>query len=571
MPMRVYQGEIRRIAAHTHGDVRKSLAEVRAALADGLHVAGYLSYEAGGGFEPRMATARADRRPLVSFGVYRTAHLLTWGDLAAWIDGRRCAIGEIRSPIDSAAHAAATRRILDYILAGDIYQANLTISVIAEVSGHPLALYARLRAAQRMAHGAVIHEGNGKWLLSASPELFFRLEDGEVTARPMKGTALRGRSDAADKAAAKALAADPKNRAENLMITDLLRNDMSRIAAPGTVRVEDPFAIEAYPTVHQMVTTVKAELSQGIDVIDVIDAMFPCGSITGAPKIRATEIIDEVEGRARGVYTGSIGWMAPEGNSHFNVAIRTAELSQGRLAMGIGAGIVADSEPAAEWRETMAKARFLNMETRPFHLIETMQFDPVEGVPLLDYHMNRLCASADRLGFLCNRHEIRNLLQVLIGREKEARRVKLTLSRDGSHAFVLAALPPARETMTMSLAPLPVAPDDLRLFHKTSDRDFYDAARCAAHTDEVIFFTPDGLLTEGSFTNLFVRRGGHLLTPRAETGLLPGVLRASLLASGEAVEADLRAEDLANDVFIGNAVRGLLRAYLPDRADRQGI
>ncbi len=558
-PVRVYQGEVGRITARTFDAVRPALEDVREALRSGLHVAGRLAYEAGGAFEPRMAASPPDG-PLLSFGIYERAAFLDWSEIAAPAAGRGAEIGPLRTAVTEAQHAEAIAAILSYIHAGDIYQANLTLPVETDYRGHPLALYARLRAAQNMPYGALLHDAGGGWLLSASPELFFRIDKGVITARPMKGTSRRLPSPGPDRAAASALAADPKNRAENLMITDLIRNDLSRVAAPASVRVENAFEVEAYPTVHQMVTTVKADLKSGCDATDILSAMFPCGSITGAPKVRAAQIISEVEWHTRGIYTGSIGWMAPDGEASFNVAIRTAELKDGRLRMGIGAGIVADSNARSEWRETLSKAAFLEMSARPFHLIETMRFDPADGILRLDHHMQRLKASAERLGFVCDLHEIGNLIQAVMGREKRERRVKLTLSRDGNHALALANLPDVRTELTVAVVPLPVAADDWRLFHKSSDRDFYDAARRNSNADEVIFARPDGLLTEGSFTNVFVRHEGKLKTPRGESGLLPGVLRAVLLESGEAIEADLTAADLAGDILVGNSLRGLIPA-----------
>lgn len=537
-------------------------------------MAGYLSYEAGGALEPKMAASRTPGQPYLSFGIYERPQTVDLADVGALVGGRPVEVGPVVPAVDEAAHAEAMAKLLGYIEAGDIYQANLTLAVDTEVVGHPLTLYMRLRAAQRMAYGALAHDGASEWLLSASPELFFTLTDGRVTARPMKGTAKRAAVLAPDRAAAEALMADPKNRAENLMITDLIRNDLSRIAAPGSVGVSDIFMVERYPTVHQMVTGVGAELADGLDAIDVIRAMFPCGSITGAPKVRAAQIIDEVEWAPRGVYTGSMGWIAPNGNAAFNVAIRTARLTRGanqeswHLRMGVGAGIVADSEPQAEWKETLAKAAFLSARARPFHLIETMRFDAEEGICHLDRHMERLAASAERFDFAMDRHDIRNVLQAMTGRLKVSKRVKLTLAPDGDHAVALTDLPKTPDEMTVSLVPLPVAPDDVRLFHKTSDREFYDGARKTGGTDEVILVREDGALTEGSYTNLFVERGGILLTPPADLGMLPGILRGHLLDEGRAREERLTADDLDGKIFMGNAVRGLVPARLVARQGR---
>lgn len=573
--VRAFQDASARLEAYDLADVKPVLAEARRESARGRYVAGYLAYEAGGAFEPRMAGTQA-AGPLVSLGVYEREHRGDWEEIAACVRGREAEIRDLRPQVDRARYEQSFRRILAYIGAGDIYQANLTFPMSGRAEGHPLALYDRLRRTQQMPFGAVMRGEDRGWVLSASPELFFGVRRGRVTARPMKGTARRHPLPADDLAARRELAADPKNRAENLMITDLIRNDLSRIAAPGSVEVHGAFAIESYPTVHQMVTTVKARLAEGHDAFDVLAAMFPCGSITGAPKVRAAQIIGEVEAEPRGLYTGSLCWFAPSGDACASVAIRTAVLEEkGRAPapsfhMGVGAGIVADSRVDAEWTETLDKAAFLTCRTRRFHLIETMRFDPQEGVVRLALHMMRLEASAKRLGFTVSTHAIGNLLQAATGRLMSARRVRLVLARDGTHAVHIGPVPEGRGPLRAALSPLPVETDDIRLYHKTSDREFYDAARRASQADEVVFVRPDGLLTEGSFTSLFVKRGDTFLTPPAARGLLPGILRGEMLQAGLAREADLTPDDLsAGEIFLGNSLRGLMRVSDVARAKGQ--
>ncbi|RZL96895.1 MAG: hypothetical protein EOP68_26455, partial [Sphingomonas sp.] len=291
---------------------------------------------------------------------------------------------------------------------------------------------ARLRAQSQAGYGALIDTGERRFL-SLSPELFFALEDGALTCRPMKGTARRGATPDADRALATALASDAKQRAENLMIVDLMRNDLSSIA--NHVAVPELFAIESYPTVHQMTSTITATLDQGRDAIDVIAALFPCGSITGAPKQRAMEVVAEVErARPRGLYTGSIGRLDPNGDAMFNVAIRTLEVGEGQAVMGLGSGIVADSEAGEERRECLAKAAFVTAGQRPLDLIETMAFDPENGIALLERHLARMKASADALGFTFDRHAMRNELQAATFRLREPRRLRLLLAASGAVA-----------------------------------------------------------------------------------------------------------------------------------------
>ena len=315
-----------------------------------------------------------------------------------------------------------------------------------------------------------------------------------------------------------------------------------------------------------MTSTVEARLGAGKDVIDILEAIYPCGSITGAPKIRAMEVIAGVEESPRGLYTGAIGFIGPDGDAGFNVAIRTLVMAaDGKSArLGLGSGIVADSETWAEWRECLAKAAFLIREQRPVDLIETMRFDPEDGIQHFDRHIARLEASARTLGFTFDRHAARNELQSACFTLREPARVRLLTGQSGIFAVETAPLPPPPETLPVSacIMQLPVAPSDFRLQHKTSDRGFYDEARKQGGCFETLFVDPDGFLTEGSFTSIFVERGGRLLTPPLSRGLLPGILRESLLAEERAIEADLTPADLAEGFFIGNAVRGLIPARL---------
>jgi len=550
---RLYRGPAEVVEARRAHEVRPALDQLR-----GRHAAGFIAYEAGLGLEPKLAplalAAEADGPPLLWFGLFEDQEDVDPGALLP--DPAGAWAGRPSPLVDREAHEAAVRRALEHILAGDIYQANLTFQAEVATAGHPLALYAAIRPRARAGWGGVVFTGE-HWLLSFSPELFFTLEAGRVTARPMKGTAPAGGDP-------EALRSDPKQRAENLMIVDLLRNDLSRLSKPGTVKVPALFEIEAYPTVLQMTSTVVGELEDGRSGVDLIETIFPCGSVTGAPKIRAMEIIASLEGERRGPYTGSIGRLAPDGEAAFNVAIRTLVLRDGETAarLGLGSGIVADSVAADEWRECLAKGEFV-ATCRRFDLIETMRFDPHDGLYELDRHLARMKRSADAFGFAFDRHHARNELQAATFFLREARRLRLLLSSSGALAIESRPLPAAPdEAVEVALAPLPVEAEDFRLRHKTSDRAFYDKAREAAGTFEVVFADREGFLTEGSFTNLFVERGGRLLTPPLKRGLLPGVLREVLIEEGRAEEADLRLEDLEGGFFVGNAVRGLVAAKL---------
>lgn len=548
------------IVAHTLADVAPALARVRAGLQRGLYAAGWLTYEAGLAFEPRLAArAKPARAPLLWFGLFERADSITREELARELpDPEGAWISPPRPRMTRADYDAAFARTQRYIAEGDVYQINLSYRADVTILGHPLAAYARLRGAGRGGWSGVAYNG-ASWLLSTSPELFFRLSsDGAIEARPMKGTAKRRADPLEDQAAAERLREDPKERAENVMIVDLLRNDISKLAKRGSVRVPELFAVETYPTLHTLTSTVRGEIKDEYDVVDVISALFPCGSITGAPKIRAMEIIQELEQDSRGAYTGSIGWMAPDGSAEFNVAIRTIALDGEQGHVGLGAAVVSDSTADGEWEECLTKGAFISSTTQQFDLIETMGVASAEGIARLDLHLQRLERSASVFRYPFDPAAIRAKLASAPPREPCV--VRLLLARSGDCRVELKPLPVFAHAPIVRLARLPVSADDFRLRHKTTLRDFYDAARGDA--DEVVFVDQAGFITEGSFTNVFVAREGHLLTPPTMRGLLPGVLRAELLATGEARECDLRPADLVDGFLLGNSIRGLTPARL---------
>ncbi|WP_284124120.1 aminodeoxychorismate synthase component I [Parerythrobacter aestuarii] len=569
--------------AHGPQDVGPVLDAARAAqAAKGGTLAGYLAYEAGLAIEPKLqpiATARTGAAgPLVWLGLFSSETVLAPDEVPGWLAGKaegNASLGPLDPQVSQGTYSEAFATLQQAIRAGDIYQANLTLPLAGAYSGDPVALYAALRPAAQAGYGGLICDGS-HWLLSLSPELFVSLKDGQARTKPMKGTRPRSADPASDAALREDLQRSEKDKAENLMIVDLMRNDLSRVAEAGSVTVEKPFAVESYPTVHQMVTTVHARLQPGKGALDLIRALFPCGSITGAPKIRAMELINEVERDARGPYCGAIGRIDASGNAAFNVAIRTLRLTpvenqRGKAVLGVGSAIVADSEATNEWRETILKggfARASNAEcTAPgFHLIETMRFDPEDGIPLLEAHLERIKASAGELGFAFDRHAARNQIQALCFDLETQARLRLTCARSGATALEAAPLgKPWDEPVRCAILPLPVDAGDWRLRHKTSDRGFYEDALAVAKeagADEALLLRDDGLLTEGCITNLFVARDGVLITPPVSLGLLPGVLRQSLIAEGRVVEGDVRIEDLEQGFFIGNAVRGLVKATL---------
>jgi para-aminobenzoate synthetase/4-amino-4-deoxychorismate lyase len=550
-PARLYRDPVETIATDDPAKLANCLAALRYAQAHGLHAAGWIAYDAGALREPRVAGAGGR---LLFFGLFEDYREIAPEQVAGLLpDPAGAWAGAPRPLIDRAAYSSAFDRVKAYIAAGDIYQANLTFQAELPAAGDPLALYARLRSVAAAGWGGIAYDG-ARMLLSFSPEMFVRLDGRRIEARPMKGTASRDSDPAA-------LAGDPKQRAENLMIVDLIRNDLSRVAMPGSVRVPELFAVERYPTILQMASAVTATLADEADAVSLLEAAFPCGSITGAPKLRAMAVAAEVEVGPRGIYTGAIGRLDAGGDAAFNVAIRTLVVEGERATLGLGSGIVADSDVDAEWAECLAKGAFIPAACPRFDLLESMAFDPLEGFPDLERHLNRMKRSADALGFAFDRHDCRNELQAATFRLRAPARVRVRLSPTGKIAIEVRPAPALIEIIVAPIVRLPVSPDDFRLGHKTSDRGFYDAAR--GNHVEVVLARADGLLTEGSWTNLFVENDGRLLTPPASRGLLPGVLRERLLASGEAVEQDLTIEDLRDGFFLGNALRGLIAARLP--------
>jgi len=562
-------------------EVDAVLAAAEAArVKSGKQLAGYIAYEAGLALEDRLTALAAERSgsdgPLVWLGLFDAPEIIPAADMPAWLGAHRsddgpASIGPLDPQVSAGAYCAAFENLQEAIRAGDIYQANLTFPLAGPARGDPVALYSAIRPTAAAGYGGLVFDGS-HYLLSFSPELFFSLKGREAKVKPMKGTRPRASDPADDAAMREELAASVKDRAENLMIVDLMRNDLSRVAEAGSVRVDDAFAVETYPTVHQMVSTVFAHLQDSKGAVDMLRALFPCGSITGAPKIRAMELINEVERDPRGPYCGTIGRIDASGDAAFNVAIRTIRLTPGenlrhKAVLGVGGAIVADSDAMGEWRECLIKGAFTRGPAGGHDLIETMRFDPQEGIPLLEMHLERIKASAAQLGFSFDRHETRNRIQALCFELEKPAKVRLVLARSGAVTLQNGPLPEALSEPAQCIAlPHPTVAHDWRLRHKSTDRSFYEATLDAARqagAAEALLVRDDGALTEGSWTNIFVEgENGVLRTPPASLGLLPGVLRRSLLEEGRAVEADVTLDDLAEGFFIGNALRGLMPAVL---------
>nr|WP_281500647.1 aminodeoxychorismate synthase component I [Kordiimonas marina] len=557
-----------------------ALERLDAALAAGLHVAGWIAYECAAAFEPRLAAAirhQADE-PLIWLIATRHRDMLDQDGLAQFLqtDPHTDTTLDFGTPAQTReAYLDALAQIHAYIEAGDVYQVNHTFPLPCRLHGDVAALYARLRVSQPVAYGALIDTGETQ-VLSLSPELFIRRDGNRLVARPMKGTAPRGRTTAEDEAIASDLAADEKSQAENLMIVDLIRNDLSRLALPGSVKVDRLFEVERYRTLHQMTSPISAECAEGLMPSALLRALFPCGSVTGAPKVRAMEIIAELEAAPRGVYCGAIGHFSPAeapGNGSdwcLNVPIRTLILDKdGKGRLSIGSGVVADSDAEGEYDECLLKARFAQATAPVFSLIETLGHEPGKGFIRLDRHLARLQDSADYFDIPYNEAAIRQALADHVAHDADHNRlrVRLTLSQDGTPGVSSAPLPDTAdspEPPRVCLAAERTNPSDPFLFHKTTNRSLYDAAFARAHAAgyaDILFFNDRDELTEGAISNVFIVKDGKWFTPPLSAGLLPGVLRAELLESHSPgiTERTISRDDLlaADAIYIGNSLRGL--------------
>jgi len=631
-PTRLFIHPLRVCVANHLAEIPGIFAEIESAVSSGLFAAGYFGYECGAFFEPtaggpRRQTGQAPELPLAWFGIYECPHVFDHltgqfiqGDPPALAGCRKgpnpdsAPEFEINWTLAQTEQEYAERiaTIHAWIRSGDIYQLNFTVPIRVQSFGSAAPLYRRLRALQPAPYSAFLHTGPNHHILSFSPELFFRLESEpahdlpvphscdappsqrweataqtrHITTRPMKGTAPRGRTTGEDRTLAEWLRNDPKNRAENVMIVDLLRNDLGRLCSFGSVQVRDLFAVERYPTLWQMTSTILGELRQEVGFRDIFRALFPCGSVTGAPKIRAMQLLSQLEGRPRGVYTGAIGFFSKE-ETVFNVAIRTLSLHGSKGTMGVGSGIVIDSNPADEWRECLLKAEFLTRgahqagrpSTASFSLVETLLWQG--EYPFLHLHLERLEDSAAYFDFPFNRAETEGVLQTRansLARYPHAaganpphisHKVRLLLSHEGSLQIASEPIPaPSSEPLRVRIAAQRTDSQDPMYFHKTTHRPLYAEAlesATAAGFDDVLFLNERGEVTESAIHNVFIETAGCLLTPPIDCGLLPGVHRRHILATRpNAEERVLSLDDLrrADVIYLSNAVRGIRCAVI---------
>ncbi len=548
------------------------------AASRGLWVAGCVSYEAAPGLDGALVVRRRRdddpfaRLPLAWFAMFEHRERTMLPEPQT--DPPDAPEASWTPSVDRASYDAAIARIREHIAAGDTYQVNHTLRLRSRIEGDERGLYRDLCYAQRGAHAGYLNTGRYR-VLSASPELFFRIDDGRVVTKPMKGTAPRGRWAAEDEAIAARLRGSVKDRAENAMIVDLLRNDMGRIARAGSVTWSDVFDLERYETVWQLTSTVSADLAPGTSLLDAFRALFPSGSVTGAPKVRTMEIIAALEDSPRGAYCGAVGFLGPAGSgapsARFNVPIRTVMVdAETRTAeYGVGGGITWGSVASTEYEETVAKSTVLTARRPRFELFETLRHDPARGFRHLDRHLARLSGSAAYFGFTFDERAVLEALQAEAARFPDrAARVRVAVDRAGRIDVGGSPLVPSTEPVRVAVdRDHPVDPADAMLFHKTTRRAPYEQAR-ARHpdVDDVLLVNDRGEITESTIANVAALLEGTWVTPPLDAGLLPGVGREVALEEGWLRERTIRADDLsrAEALELVSDVRGRRAARLAD-------
>lgn len=557
----LFENPIEIIEAYTLEDVKAGLEKVQRAARSGYYAAGYVSYEAAPAFDSAFIVHGDSKMPLLWFGIFKNPS--SSPELSG---GQTFKVGDWLPDTTVQQYHSAITDIKSAIEVGDTYQVNYTIRLRSDFEGDDFSFYRQLSKAQSSNYSAYLNTGKYR-ILSASPELFFHWKDGEITTRPMKGTCKRGRWYEEDEANAQWLYHSEKNRAENVMIVDLLRNDLGATAIPGSVKVPKLFEIEKYPTVLQMTSTITAKTNPETTLVDVFSALFPCGSITGAPKISTMKIISSLEDSPREVYCGAIGYITPDQEAIFNVPIRTTiiDAETGKMEYSVGGGITWDSEIEDEYEEALTKAMLLTATIPEFDLLESLRLENGK-YGLLDRHLQRLQRSADYFGFDFSDVEIQaKLAQYAKSRIDGVEKVRLVVRKDGVISLDGSPLATFNDSLPICLADKPISNQNRFLYHKTTYRKMYEEQR-ARHPDEfdVLLWNEAGELTEFTIGNLVMEIGSQLYTPPVECGLLPGTMREALLAEGKIKERILTKKDLAKatQIWLINSVRGWVPVYL---------
>ncbi|MEH7494597.1 aminodeoxychorismate synthase component I [Neobacillus niacini] len=549
-----FQNPVRVIAAHKVEDVLTSFQLVQEAVEDGYYAAGFLSYESSPAFDPAFTVKSGGSFPLLWFGIFQEPEhkqISSHGNFS---------VAKWKPSITMEEYNQGISSIKKSIQHGNTYQTNYTIRLHSHFSGDDLAFYTRLKKAQSSNYCAYIHTGEHS-ILSASPELFFHLDNGKITTRPMKGTIKRGTSFEEDAQNANWLLQSEKNRAENLMIVDLLRNDLGMVAESGSVEVEKLFEIEQYPTVHQMTSTISAEVSETTTLVDIFKALFPCGSITGAPKVSTMNIIADLENEPREVYCGAIGYITPNKEAIFNVPIRTVLIdhSAGSAVYGVGGGVTWDSTSEGEYHEILAKAKLLEEKPSEFQLLESLLLDNGNYF-LLDEHLKRLENSSLYFGFPFDVDRIRNSLNEFVNKNGNGMmKVRLLLAKDGEWTIEDQPIKKQDTVLKVVLAEESVDKTNPFLYHKTTNREIYEKFQNQkpAEAFDVLLWNQDGELTEFTNGNVVVEIDGVRWTPPVSSGLLAGTFRDRLIHKGEILEKTLTHADLkiATKMWFINSVR----------------
>ena len=520
-----------------------------------LFAAGWVSYEAAPAFDPALQTHSNPSLPLLCLGLFSAPIVLDHLKANAPFK-----LGKQTPTLSKNDFIKKIEQIKTKIAAGATYQVNYTHTLHASFHGDPFSFFATLIHGQKTRHAAFI-QTNDISICSASPELFFHQKNEEITMRPMKGTARRGLTPEQDWAQSVILQHAQKDRAENIMIVDMVRNDLGRIAIPSTISVENPFEIEKYPTVWQMISTIKADLKTP-SLSTLFKNLFPCASITGAPKAKTMEIIKSLEPNPRNIYTGAIGFAAPNNQeSYFNVAIRTALIhhKQNKLEYGVGGGIVWDSQPESEWEETQSKALILTHPQPDFQLIETMLWEPKTGLFLEQEHIYRIQKSAGYFDIPFHFPQLKRKLDRTLNHLKnKPYKIRLLLHQNGTFSIKTFPFTPPKKNSKVTLAKNPNPPPTPFLFHKTTQRDLYEKTKADfPEFDDVILWNTQGEITESCIANIVIQQGDQLFTPPLKSGLLPGTFRAHLLKTKTIQEKTIPIEQLktADEIYLINALQ----------------
>ncbi|MFH0925679.1 MAG: aminodeoxychorismate synthase component I [bacterium] len=576
-------------------DVNSTVEELER-YSKNFYLAGYLSYELGYFLEDHFDASFLPKYPLLWFGVFKeplifdhlsnqflpsslpkdfkftdplTNNQVPGAKYQAPEINKGHQLEDVRLLISEKEYKNNINTIKDYIKSGDTYQVNYTTKYLFNFSGSPYSLYCDLRDKQEVSYSAVIKKDD-HFILSFSPELFFEKKGNKIRVKPMKGTVRRGRTVEEDGQNSRWLAQDLKNQSENIMIVDLLRNDLGRMSKTGTVKLSNKYHIEKYNTLFQMTSEIKSTLNLNISIRDLLKNLFPSGSITGAPKIKTMEIIRKLEREERGLYTGSIGFFGPKQRAIFNIAIRTLYLQGNKGEMGVGSGIVYDSDPGNEFEESCLKADFLLKSYPPFYLLETISWAR-GSFKRLRRHLARLKKSASYFNFPCDEKMI---MAKLNGLEKNLSpqkiyKVRLLLTREGSISLEKHEITPkTTEKKIITLSEVSTLSDDVFLFHKTTNRALYNSEHARYQAEgffDVIFKNERGEITEGAISNIFIKKGGYRYTPPISCGLLNGVYRQYLLENKKNIhEKVLYEEDIygAEAIYLTNSIRGMVEVEL---------